>query len=181
MNVNRKHIIIGTFLIVLAAAMKALTFPFSINPIIAISLFSGAVIKDRKLSFALPLLSMFASDLMLEIFNIAPGFYGMGQIGNYASLLAVTLLGFTMKKTTPVTVPAYSVAATLVFFVLSNTNCFLFDNLNTYGTGIQGWASCLAAGIPFVKNGLITDLGFSAALFGTYTLANKYYFEKAAA
>ncbi len=129
----------------------------------------------------MPLMAMFVSDLMLEVFNIAPGFYGYGQIGNYASLLLVTVLGFSMKKTSPLRVAGYSVASTLLFFFLSNTNCFFFDTFNTYGTGFQGWATCLAAGIPFVKNGLAIDLGFSVLLFGTYSLVNKLYFEKAAA
>ena len=129
----------------------------------------------------MPLMAMFVSDLMLEVFNIAPGFYGYGQIGNYASLLLVTVLGFSMKMISPLSVVGYSVASTLLFFFLSNTNCFFFDTFNTYGTGFQGWATCLAAGIPFVKNGLAIDLGFSVLLFGTYSLVNKLYFEKAAA
>ena len=157
-------------LVILAAIMKVVTFPHSINPIIAISLFSGAIIKDKKFAFAMPLLAMFMSDIMLEIFNVAPGFYGMGQIGNYFSLLFVTLLGLTMKKINPINVIGYSVASSVVFFILSNTNCFLFDNMNTYGNGIQGWANCLAAGIPFVKNGLAIDLCFSSLLFGSYAL-----------
>ena len=181
MNSNKKYIIIGTALVLFAAILKVATFPFSINPIIAISLFSGVVIKDRKLAFLMPLMAMFVSDLMLEVFNIAPGFYGIGQIGNYASLLLVTVLGFSMKKISPLRVVGYSIMSTLLFFFLSNTNCFFFDTFNTYGTGFQGWATCLAAGIPFVKNGLAVDLGFSVLLFGTYSLVNKFYFEKAAA
>lgn len=181
MNSNKKYIIIGTALVLFAAILKVTTFPFSINPIIAISLFSGVVIKDKKLAFLMPLMSMFVSDLMLEVFNIAPGFYGYGQIGNYASLLLVTVLGFSMKKISPLRIVGYSVASTLLFFFLSNTNCFFFDTFNTYGTGFQGWSTCLAAGIPFVKNGLAIDLGFSVLLFGTYSLVNKFYFEKAAA
>lgn len=181
MNSNKKYIIIGTALVLFAAILKVATFPFSINPIIAISLFSGVVIKDKKLAFLMPLMAMFVSDLMLEVFNIAPGFYGYGQIGNYASLLLVTVLGFSMKKISPLRVASFSIMSTLLFFFLSNSNSFFFDNYNTYGTGFQGWATCLAAGIPFVKNGLAVDLGFSVLLFGTYTFANKFYFEKAAA
>ena len=78
--------------------MKALTHPFTIDPIIAISLFSGAVISDRKLAFLMPLAAMFASDVILEIFKIDVGFYGISQIGNYASLLLITVIGFGMKN-----------------------------------------------------------------------------------
>jgi hypothetical protein len=48
MNQNKTTFIIGLSLIVLAATMKVATFPHSINPIIAISLFSGVLIKDKK-------------------------------------------------------------------------------------------------------------------------------------
>ena len=111
MTQNKNNILIGMVLVTLAAIMKVVTFPHSINPIIAISLFSGAIIKDKKIAFAMPLLAMFMSDLMLEIFNVAPGFYGMGQIGNYFSLLFVTVLGLTMKKINPINVIGYSVAS----------------------------------------------------------------------
>jgi len=165
-------------LIIFAALMKVLTYPHSFNPIIAISLFSGALITDRKMAFAMPLLAMFFSDVIFDVFNIAPGFYGWEQIGNYASLLAVTLLGFAMKKINLISVLGFSIAASLLFFLLSNTNTFLFDQFNTYENGLSGWAKCLAAGIPFVRNGMITDLCFSAILFGGYVLIQKTFTRK---
>ena len=180
MTQNKLNIFISVLLIAFAATLKALTFPHSFNPIIAIALFSGVAISDRKLAFAMPLLAMFASDLILELFNIAPGFYGMGQLGNYASLLLVTVLGFSMKKINPLNVVGYSILSTLLFFVLSNTNCFLFDSI-TYEKSINGWAQCLAAGIPFIKNGIVADLCFSAILFGSYTFGVKYAGKKATA
>ena len=170
MSQHKTNIIIAGILIAFAATMKAATFPFSFNPIIAIALFSGSVIKDKKFSFAMPLLAMFVSDVMLEVLNIASGFYGMGQIGNYVSLLLVTVLGFGLKKQSVLNIATYSVLSSLLFFVLSNTNCYFFDNSGFYGTGVQGWLNCLVAGIPFVKNGLLTDLLFSAVLFGCYHL-----------
>lgn len=181
MNQNKLNIMTAAILILSAAILKVSTFPHSVNPIIAISLFSGAIIKDRKFAFAMPLIAMFTSDIMLEVFNIAPGFYGMGQIGNYASLLLITILGFSMKKTNLVSVTAYSIASTLLFFVLSNTNCFFFDFDSTYGQGLTGWVNCLAAGVPFVKNSMITDLCFSTVIFTTYAFTLKYANKKSLA
>ena len=89
---------------------------------------------------------------------------------NYASLLFITVLGFTMKKSSIVHIGGYSILSSIIFFFLSNTNCFFFDNANYYGSGISGWTNCLIAGIPFVKNGMVTDLFFSAVLFGSYIL-----------
>lgn len=179
MNQNKSNIIIGALLIVFAAIMKVITFPHSFNPIIAIALFSGVVIKDKKMAFAMPLLAMFTSDVMLEVLNIAPGFYGMGQIGNYASLLFITIVGFFVNKNSATNIVGFSITSSLLFFLLSNTNCFLFDNGLTYGPGFQGWATCLAAGIPFVKNSIITDLCFNSVLFGSYYLLHKITVAKA--
>ena len=172
-KMNKQQTIFGIALVVLAASLKVITFPFSINPIIAISLFSGTLVKDRKLAFLLPLAAMFISDVMLEFSGIAEGFYGWGQIGNYVALLAVAALGFGIKKPNLYNVPAFSIASSLLFFTLSNTSVFLFDSQLTYGSGITGWASCLAAGLPFVKNGLAIDLGFSVVIFGTYALMTR--------
>lgn len=163
--------LIAAILITVAAVLKVTTFPFSINPIIAIALFSGAIISDKKLAFMMPLLAMFVSDVLLEISNIAPGFYGMSQLGNYAALLFVTVLGFSLKKTTPLRVAGYSIASSVLFFFLSNSSCYLFDTTLFYGTGITGWMNCLVAGIPFLKNGMVIDLCFSILLFGSYHFA----------
>jgi hypothetical protein len=172
-KMNKQQTIFGIALVVLAASMKVITFPFSINPIIAISLFSGTLIKDRKLAFLLPLVAMLFSDIMLEFSGIADGFYGWGQIGNYFSLLAVAALGFGIQKPNFFNVPAFSIFGSVLFFFLSNTSVFLFDTQLTYGSGFAGWASCLTAGIPFVKNAAVIDLSFSVLIFGTYALMSK--------
>jgi hypothetical protein len=169
----RKDFVIAAALILVAGSMKALTHPHSISPIIAISLFSGAMINDKRLSFLLPLLAMLCSDIMLEVFQIAPGFYGLGQIGNYLSLLFVTLLGFMIRKINVLTVTGFSVLSSLLFYVLSNTNCFLFDTTGFYGTGFNGYLYCMELGLPFIRNGLAIDLVFAWLLFGSYVLVFK--------
>src|SRR4051812_46745426 len=102
MKQNKLNLLIAAVLILFAAILKVTTYPHTYSPIIAIALFSGVVITDKKLSFAMPLLAMFASDIILQIFNIAPGFYGWEQLANYVTLMFITLTGFTMRKITPV-------------------------------------------------------------------------------
>jgi len=168
MSQTQRNLLIAAVLVVLAAILKVITYPNSFNPIIAIALFSGAVITDKKIAFAMPLLAMFAADLMLEIFNIAPGFYGIGQLGNYAALLFVTVLGFNLKKINVINVAGFSIAASLLFFFLSNTNAFIFDSFHLYERSFKGWVDCIVAGLPFLKNRIPTDLIFSGLLFGGY-------------
>jgi hypothetical protein len=64
--------------------------PLGFAPQIAIALFGGALITDKKYAFALPLLSMFISDVIFELLHInglsnIGGFYS-GQLINYAIL-----------------------------------------------------------------------------------------------
>lgn len=171
MKQNRINILIAAVLVLFAALLKVATYPHTFSPIIAIALFSGVVISDKKLSFAMPLLAMFASDLILELFTQTPGFYGMEQVGNYAALLFITAFGFAMKKIDVIRVAGFSLASSILFYFLSNTNTFLVDSFNMYPNTFTGYINCMAAGIPFIK--FVPDLVFSALLFGSYVLVFK--------
>jgi hypothetical protein len=179
MKQYKSDLLIALALVIFAAILKVATYPHTFSPIIAIALFSGAVISDKKLSFFMPLLAMFASDIILEIFSIAPGFYGMEQLGNYAALLFITLLGFAMKKINVISVVGFSLASSILFYILSNTNTFLFDTFNSYENSFNGYLNCMTAGIPFIK--FIPDLVFSVILFGSYALLFKTAGKKATA
>ncbi|HQW83684.1 MAG TPA: hypothetical protein PK987_04455, partial [Ferruginibacter sp.] len=72
-------LLIAALLIVVAALSRVFMYPHNFSPIIGMAVFAGAVIKDRRLAFAMPLLAMFLSDVLFEVFNIAPGFWGWGQ------------------------------------------------------------------------------------------------------
>ena len=171
MKQNRINILIAAVLVLFAALLKVATYPHTFSPIIAIALFSGVVISDKKLSFAMPLLAMFASDLILELFTQTPGFYGMEQVGNYAALLFITAFGFAMKKIDVIRVAGFSLASSILFYFLSNTNTFLVDSFNMYPNTFTGSINCMTAGIPFIK--FVPDLVFSALLFGSYVLVFK--------
>ena len=73
-------------------------YPNNFSPIIGMAIFSGAVIGDKRLAFVLPIVSMFLSDVMFEVFNIAPGFWGWGQLVGYGILAIITIFGFQLRK-----------------------------------------------------------------------------------
>lgn len=166
---------------ILAAALSRLAlYPFNFSPVIAMALFGGAVVADKKLAFALPLVAMFISDVLFEVTNIAPGFWGWGQLIGYGILALITVLGFKLKNITALNVAGFSVLSSVIFFFLSNTSVWVFSG-NAYAPTLTGWASCLAAGIPFLKNGLAADLVYSTVLFGGYALMLKFASRKAVA
>ena len=106
---NKGTLIIAVVLILAAAISRVLLYPHNFSPIIGMAIFSGAVIKDKKLAFVLPIFSMFLSDLMFEIFNIAPGFWGWGQLVGYGILVLITVIAFNLKKINIANVAGYSI------------------------------------------------------------------------
>ena len=76
--------------------------PFGFAPQIAMAIFGGAVIKDKKFAFLLPLLSMFISDALYELLyrngiGNMRGFYE-GQVTNYILFGLMTVFGFFIKS-----------------------------------------------------------------------------------
>lgn len=168
-------------MILVAAVSRVAFYPITYSPMIAMALFGGAVIKDKKLAFAVPLLAMFLSDFIFEVSGIATGFWGWGQLVGYGIFASITLLGFAVKKINVPVVAGFAILSTLLFFFLSNSSVWLLSSGITYPKTFAGWMSCLAAGIPFLKNDLITNLVYSGVFFGGYVLLEKYAFKNASA
>lgn len=172
---NRTTLLIASLLIVIAALSRVALYPHNFSPVIGMAIFSGAVIKNRKLAFALPLFSMFLADVIFELSGIAPGFWGWGQLVGYGILALITVIAFSMKKINAFAVAGYSVGSSLLFFLLSNSAFFVFDNplYHTYTQDFNGYIATLAGGLPFLKTGLVADLVYSTVLFGSYFLVQR--------
>ena len=63
---EKESLVFRTILIfammVLAAALRLAPHPWNFAPVGAIALFSGAMVRDRRLAFFFPLVVMFATD-----------------------------------------------------------------------------------------------------------------------
>lgn len=174
MKQNRTNLLLASLLIFAAAFTKVITHPFTIDPIIGMALFAGAVVKDRRFAFALPLLAMFLSDVILEMTKIDAGFYGWSQLVNYGLLVLITLVGSQMKKINIVRVVGFSLASSLIFFLISNLGFFIIDNpvYKLYPNSFGGLLTCYVKAWPFLK--WYNDLAFSGILFGAYYLVSNY-------
>ena len=181
--------IIGSFvlLVIIASLYRIMPGrPLGFAPQIAMALFSGSIVKDKKFAFLLPILSMLFSDILYEVlyrFNISSvaGFYS-GQLMNYILFAAVTLVGFMIKKENLIHIAAGSIAGATFYFVLSNLVVWIGGGLAInnlpYAKTWDGLMACFAAGLPFYKVSLYATLFFSAILFGGYFLLNKYAMRK---
>jgi len=179
MKQNKSLLFIFLLLIVVASVCRVWGFA----PQIAMAIFGGAVISDKKLSFALPLISMFFSDLLFEVlftYGYAPygGFYE-GQLTNYILIALVTFVGFWVKGTNWARVFVGAFAGTTIYFILSNFFVWL--------SGTGGWARpqtfdglvmTFIDAIPFYRNAVLSTLVFSTILFGGHYLLQRFYFER---
>lgn len=175
---SSKNLVITFILLVIVASLyRVIPRLENFAPHIAMAIFGGAVIRDKKWAFGLPIFSLFLSDVLYEIlynYGISdrPGFYE-GQWQNYLLFAGLTAIGFLIRKITVIKVLAASIAAPTVFFILSNFVVWAgwqgTRGLNRPKT-FSGLLMCYNDALPFYYNSLISCILFSALFFGGYVL-----------
>ena len=180
MKSNKNLIITFIALLIVASLYRVIPRPVNFAPHIAMALFAGAVIKNKKWAFALPIFSMFFSDLLYQLlFNYGmstvPGFYE-GQWQNYLLFAGITAIGFLIRKINALNVLAASVAAPTMFFIISNFVVWAgwqgTRGLNRPKT-FDGLMMCYADALPFYPNSVMACILFSAVFFGGYVMLRK--------
>ena len=167
-------------LVVVAAVYRVLPRPESLwgfAPQIAMALFGGSVIKDRKLAFLLPLLSMFISDTLFQVLYLTglgdtPGFYS-GQLINYLLFGLLTVTGFFVNERKVAQIGLGAVVAPVIYFLLSNFQVWIGGGGWKRPRTFEGLMMTYNDGLPFFKGSLIATLFFAAVLFGGYYLLKK--------
>lgn len=157
---NLKLLIFTTF-IILVALTRFIPHSPNFTPLLAIALFSGYFFENKKLAFIIPFAAMFISDIFL-------GFHS-AMYSVYLSFGLIILLGFLIKSNKSfLKITISSVAASLIFFIVTNFGVWLSFNL--YPTTLSGLLLCYEAAIPFFRNTLLSTFLFSGILFGSVYL-----------
>lgn len=180
MKFNKSTFYSFLLLIIVAAVYRVLPKPESLwgfAPQWAMAVFSGSVIKDRKLAFILPLLSMFISDVLFQLLYISgightPGFYS-GQIVNYILFGSLTVIGFFVNQRNILQIGVGAVAAPVIYFLLSNFQVWMGGGGWKRPKTFEGLMMCYNDGLPFLKGSLIGTVFFAVVLFGGYYLLTK--------
>lgn len=152
--------------------------PFGFAPQIAIALFSGAVLRDKKWSFLMPLASMLLSDAFYQLLYVngytkIPGFYS-GQAINYILFVSMTVFGFFIRNFNIGRILATSLAAPTAYFLLSNLSVWIGGGGYGRPKTAAGLLQCMADGLPFYGGSLLATVLFSGLFFGSwYVLTNK--------
>ncbi len=153
-------------LIVLAAALRIAPHPWNFTPVGAMALFSGAVLKNRRLAFIFPLLVLFLGDIFI-------GFHKLIPIVYTSFLINVAIGLFLRHRRTVSRVAAGTSLGAIQFFLF--TNFGVWGLAGFYPKTATGLAACYAAGIPFFWNTLAGDVVYSALLFGGFALGEHFF------
>lgn len=181
---NSNNYIAIVLMAIVAIASRLLPHPPNMTAVMAVALFAGARITNTKLAMAFPLLIMILSDIFL-------GFHS-SQLVVYGCILAVSVLGLSLRNSTSFTKPlAMSFIGSLFFFLITNFAVWLGGTM--YPMTLEGLFLCYAAALPFYTtdsfqfvnssqlvfdsffaNGVIGDLFFTGVLFGLFELSKKF-------
>lgn len=161
-----KYLLLALGLAAIAILSRLLPHPANFTAIGAVALFSG-VYLPRRWGIFVPLAILLVTDAAI-------GFYEpLVMLGVYGSFAVVGIIGWYIRKQkTPATVVAGALAASIIFFALTNFAVWAFTPWYPKTGG--GLFTSYALAVPFFRNMLFGDIIYTAVLFGGYEIAMKF-------
>lgn len=159
---SKKQLLIVLFILV-AAIFRILPHLPNVTPITAMALFSGVYFTDKRFAFAIPLITMFLSDLILGFSTITPFVY--------LAFILVGFIGINSKKINIKTILLSSIS----FFVITNFGQWLLY----HPKNINGFLECYTLAIPFFRNSLLGDFFYAGVMYFGFEFASKKYLQTA--
>jgi hypothetical protein len=166
---ERESVLLRTTLIVvmiiLAVVLRVLPHPWNFTPVGAMALFSGAVIKNRRVAFLFPLLALFVGDIFVGFHKLMPLVY--------ASFLVDVALGWWIReRRTVARVGGVTLLGAVQFFLVTNFGVWAF--LDGFPKTSAGLFACYISGLPLLLNTLAGDAFYAVLLFGGFRLAERF-------
>ncbi|MDA0833221.1 MAG: hypothetical protein O2955_06720 [Planctomycetota bacterium] len=183
--------LIVMLLVLIPASLRLMDFQWNIACIGALSMFCGLYIRQRWLAITIPLAAMVVSDIGLGLFNHDLPKYTMDPLRPvvYAAYVVMISLGISVRRywqktnalpvgeSTSTAKPSWqrfvpvagaTLIGSLLFFFTTNFGVWVLNDF--YPHTWDGLASCIAAGIPFYRTTLASDVVFTLILVGSYEL-----------
>jgi hypothetical protein len=184
-KINPRFAVLVFFMIIVAALRIpnaiCLTAWSNFTPIGAMGLFGGAYFTKKWKAFAFPLLTLLASDLIINIF-VYDGKYGImynSWYFVYSGFCVIVLLGnWLLKKISVQSIFLTGLVATLAYWLIVDFGVFIVGctDITTGQVMNHSFSSlikCYAQGVPYMKNFLIGTLVYSGIMFGSFEWMKK--------
>jgi hypothetical protein len=152
-------------MILFAAALRVAPHPWNFTPVGAMALFAGAMIRDRRVSFVIPLVALFVGDVFI-------GFHKLILVVYLSFLISVAIGGILRERRTAFRIAGATFLGAAQFFLVTNFAVWAVPGMYPHtGTGL---AACYVAGIPYFWNTLAGDAIYATCLFGGFALAEHF-------
>ena len=162
--ISSKFLVLCT-LIAAAAFTRLIPHPPNFTAVGAMALFGGAYFTNKKLAFAVPLIAMVLTDLILG--------YHSTIIAVYLAFALTVVIGMTIKKKKVLNIITAAISAAVLFFLITN---FAFWTTGVlYPITFTGLIECFTAAIPFFGYDLLGNLIYAGAMFGIFELIKVKY------
>jgi hypothetical protein len=159
------HTLLALLMIAVAAAVRIAPHPWNFTPIGAMALFSGAVVRDRRVAFCFPLLVLFVGDIFVGIHKL--------MFIVYASFALNIAIGLWLRdRRTVARISFATLAGAAQFFVITNFAVWVY--FETFPKTLAGLGVCYLTALPLLWNTLGGDVVYATLLFGGYALAERY-------
>src|SRR6201996_1788695 len=176
-KINTRNAVL-ILMIIAAAAMRLVSYKYpavlsNFTPVGAIALFGGAYFTDKWKAYAVVLITLFTSDILINyLYTSKLVLWYSGSFWVYLTFAVMVLLGTLIKNVTAINVALAAIAGVCVHWLI-------MDLPWLYGTWyphtLAGYGQSLVAAIPFEKNMILGDMLFGLILFGGFELAKRKY------
>ena len=169
-NIGRRAAAIGmelplaACLLILDVVARLLPHAPNVTPMAASALFAGVIFRSRLVALATPVAAVVLGDLIL-------GTYDWRVAGVvYVSLALPAIAGMWGLRTPrlPLLLVPLALMSSVTFFVTTNFAVWAFGGM--YANDLAGLLHCYVAALPFLRNGVMGDLLWTAVLFGGWWL-----------
>lgn len=171
----KKNIFALSLLIILAASARFIPHGYNFTPIAGMALLGAAYFDKKYLAYIVPILTLFLSDFILNNTLYRAFFPDHTGIVIFSKFMIYTYLGtglmvaighLLLRKVNAPRILGSAVAATIVFFLVSNFGSWLHTPI--YAKSFPGLLSAYVAGLPFLNGHLLGNILFSFILFGAF-------------
>lgn len=159
---KKTYIILALALVALGVWGRFLPHPPNFAPIAAIAIFGG-VMMPKGYGVYIPLAAIILSDLFIGFHSTV--FWTWGAF----VLIALMSMGFLRDRLNAGTTIVTSLAASVLFFLVTNFGVWMQGGL--YEPTLGGLMRSYVNGLPFFRNTLLGDLFYVGVLFGAYYAA----------